>query len=421
MIALSRSAKASVVPRSRPLVFVSLTLACGYALVAGCGGSTPAGTGGAGTGSSTSSTGGGTTTASGDTTTASSGSGGSGGQTTHPLEEGAYVGTLKATTNDTCNGAFKLFTDNMTLAWKSGTELTLTSAPDLVIDCTLAQGGISCAPYAAPDIQVDATTLLHLGSTPGAFTVLSPSSFDLVEAVTFSCIGAGCAAFAAANNVDLPCSITANENFTIPPCDILAGGCDDSTAKCTLAVDPMFVGTLSCEAPPGAGKLADPCTRPTNTLGVDTCGPGLFCSGLGYPKATPQQRECRQFCELGTACPAGTGCTALDVPGIHGFCAPTCTSFQGDCGADQACRAGARLDGDSSMGGNFYCNFLGTLPPYAPCTSSNDCQDDTECRLQKDSTLACQPLCDATTHPCADPLATCQMFSDVPGLGRCVK
>jgi hypothetical protein len=144
----------------------------------------------------------------------------------------------------------------------------------------------------------------------------------------------------------------------------------------------------------------------------------LLC---GYAQATPQPRECRRLCKATADCQAGTVCAPLGTADFSfGLCAPTCEPFMNTCAPGVGCHGMTLVDEMGATAG-FGCNLEGTKAPFEACKSNLECGNDAGCLPGPDGvTFECTPFCDGT-HPCADPGATCSMFTTPVGYGKCIK
>jgi hypothetical protein len=202
-----------------------------------------------------------------------------------------------------------------------------------------------------------------------------------------------------------------------PGCDPVAQDCTDATnTKCTLTQSaPMAPLNTTCVAPTGMGKDGDTCTRTNNMVGLDDCGKGLFCSGLGT-LMNPPARHCRAFCNADTTCAAGSQCGALTM--TAGLCVPTCALFGSTCGAGLDCdNLFVDTDGQNVF---FSCRMAGTAAAGASCATNGDldcvagavCLDPTQMNMPK-----CYTLCDAT-HACTT--GACKPFAMGKPAGACM-
>jgi hypothetical protein len=136
-----------------------------------------------------------------------------------PLEEGVYLGTVLGLSDDGCGDlSGNLSAGDWTLSWEDDdSSFTITNANETsVVPCEFADDVITCEPYvqtASPNI----TTSLEIAFSGGEVAVLSPTSFQLEQTVTFDCSGAGCGDFAASNNVTLPCDVDLEGDYAIAP------------------------------------------------------------------------------------------------------------------------------------------------------------------------------------------------------------
>ena len=335
---------------------------------------------------------------------------------------GNYRGVV-STRGDTCAGAFDYAAGAPTVSWKGDNQFTLTYYhPDRAVTCT-AGTTIACTSFpaqtsdAAPDAKITQTLeSLEVSEVTG-------STFKLRAKASASCAGAGCAAVAAEGKLTFPCGATIEAVYTLGGCDVVAANCTDPKApKCAMSYEGASeVAVESCTPSLGNGKLGEPCTRPKEVVGSDTCGPGLFCSGLNHPKSTPQERECRLYCAWDTVCPTGTACQSLSSDNRLGFCGQKCVPFGGGCASGNSCKPAPLVGGGGGLAG--FCNLDGTSPAYAACKNVLDCGADTTCREKTPGSGAmCSPYCDAT-HPCADAAATCTPFAspELAKFGSCLK
>ncbi|MBI5610425.1 MAG: hypothetical protein HY902_16225 [Deltaproteobacteria bacterium] len=334
---------------------------------------------------------------------------------TKKLQEGNYLGATGATIKSNCGPEFSVVLGNTDLRWVDSTKFTLTSmGPKSVFHCTAGSPTV-CDPV---EIAVPAspTYTQKLGIVTKDVVVKSSTEFTMILAFTVGCEGASCTS-------NDNCEIEIESNYTAGGCDVLLSNCSDpATSKCTIV--PGEEGqeiTTTCKPFLGKAKLGEPCNRPNDVVGEDTCDTGLFCSYYGLSKSTPQQRVCRQMCELESPCPTGTKCFGVNGSQLAGHCAPACTPFVNNCGSPElTCKM---LQLVSAVGAfDFTCSWSGSVADFAECTKSEECAPNSHCRQVAGGKALCSPLCD-DAHPCADKDAVCLSFTSwtIANFGSCTK
>ncbi|HJZ85504.1 MAG TPA: hypothetical protein VKN99_10055 [Polyangia bacterium] len=169
--------------------------------------------------------------------------------------------------------------------------------------------------------------------------------------------------------------------------------------KCALTF-PMGATTASFNCTTGgSATTGQPCDRPTNTPGVDTCVAGDFCSALDVPSG----RVCRRICTSAAGCGAGESCFEVGNP--YGACrASTCDPFaaaspcpqSNPLAMSQVCTWGlltgrtasapmCTLGGPVGVGGA--CNATATPPTL--CTQGAVCLNDNRCHKLCDGAHGC--------------------------------
>jgi hypothetical protein len=187
-------------------------------------------------------------------------------------------------------------------------------------------------------------------------------------------------------------------------CDPVAQDCADPEApKCRLDLtDPLYITALCAEELGDLG-LGEPCSRPTETQGVDDCAAGLYCSPIGEPLGDPQSRRCRTQCDAHDQCgdgyctlfnSAADGVFPPDVRAV-GVCFEECDPLD-----PEACVEGAHC------GTSFAIDFTlaiscqpgdGDGEEGASCTRDTDCAPTLGCFGG-----ACRPWCDLEDDGCAE-------------------
>lgn len=194
-------------------------------------------------------------------------------------------------------------------------------------------------------------------------------------------------------------------------CDPVAQDCTDPVAtKCTLIIDAAFTAFIDeeCMAPKGDAMLGEPCVRPTNTPGIDTCA-STYCANFGNAGTT--ERTCHTICQSDDICAEGEACLGM-FELQYGACSVECNPFPTDNCAAGSCSATTK----TSLEWGFFCfPSTGSTPDGAVCTTFDECLDGSSC-LASETELEthCRPYCDPT-HPC-DAGFDCSPFeSDTPG------
>ncbi|MFO0755877.1 MAG: hypothetical protein U0359_05270 [Byssovorax sp.] len=201
------------------------------------------------------------------------------------------------------------------------------------------------------------------------------------------------------------------------PCDPIAQDCVESVAsKCVFHLDDANAATSKCEAPLGHQMLGETCQRPTNETGVDDCEKGLYCSGIGLPKSSPQARTCRTLCNDVGSCGEGSLCLPLDGDRTIGFCAKLCDPFDPSACADPTLKCDNFTNIDGNAGPS--CQWVGPKGEGESCASPADCQKGLTCNAS-----VCSRFCNdahlcpgADEHCSANPFATWPL---TPALGAC--
>jgi hypothetical protein len=213
-------------------------------------------------------------------------------------------------------------------------------------------------------------------------------------------------------------------------CDFLEQNCAAPAApKCRVDfTDQTYVATM-CDELLGTAALDEECTRPDDTVGVDTCDQGLFCANVGQPYSNPQKRVCRTLCDRSSMCEEGRKCQALNVkpdggafpPDLHfvGVCYPCCCDFfdTSTCPAGTTCLTGNSTENEALP----LCSPSKGAKKGEACTSNNDCANGHGCVRVATSTDkgTCQPWC-GNAHPACDPAQTCLMFDTARDIGLCM-
>jgi len=205
-------------------------------------------------------------------------------------------------------------------------------------------------------------------------------------------------------------------------CDVYAQNCVDPAApKCEVDYSdrvniPTFCGELL-----GTQQVNEPCVRPNNVVGEDTCDIGLICSNLGRPALT--DRICRRFCKSSDECEPDEFCTVLNSGGgaplpanvrLVGYCAgPNCDFFDTTtCPGTATCLTTTSMENVSTP----VCTWSNSKQKGEACTSNNDCAHGLLCLS---STSKCAPMC-GNAHPTCDTTETCAMINTAMDLGVCV-
>jgi hypothetical protein len=208
------------------------------------------------------------------------------------------------------------------------------------------------------------------------------------------------------------------------PCDVFMQDCVDPKApKCTLDVtaDPIAMDS-TCEPSLGTQKDHEPCERPNDSPGVDTCDKGLWCSAINHVVATPQERECRKLCKASSECSTGEACVRLndsDPSGnypagtrIVGACFDTCPDIfdQSNCVADHKCLSDFEPDLKTMV---TICLPAGTAKVGESCKANDDCAGAAGCMLDPGPDHGtCQPWCDNSAHKTCAAGQTCLGFQN---------
>lgn len=194
-------------------------------------------------------------------------------------------------------------------------------------------------------------------------------------------------------------------------CDPVAQDCADPLAtKCTLIIDAGFTAFVdeACTEPKGDALLGEPCVRPTNTPGIDTCV-STYCANFG--NADPATRTCHTICQDDDICPADEACLGM-FELQYGVCSTECSPFPEDTCAAGTCAATSK----TSLVWGFFCvPSQGSTPDGAVCTTFDECLDGSSCLAgETELETHCRPYCDLT-HPCEPGLECSPFESDTPG------
>ncbi len=181
-------------------------------------------------------------------------------------------------------------------------------------------------------------------------------------------------------------------------CDPILQNCEMAAPKCTVVDDGSGMNLVTqCVAGGGAGAAGDACTRTNDVIGMDDCGRGLFCSGLGN-LVDPPMRRCLEFCRMDADCTSGK-CSLLTTAPAFGLCVTACAPFGTDCtnGLDCANLIPA-VDGATAFLG---CRGVGAQAAGMPCMSDLDCAKDLVCLdPAMTGSGSCFALCDKA-HACS--------------------
>jgi hypothetical protein len=200
--------------------------------------------------------------------------------------------------------------------------------------------------------------------------------------------------------------------------------CNPITQNCT---DPCFskcnyfsleAGTsvaagnfVGCGPWVGDAGLDQPCTRPTDDPGYDTCAKGFSCVSLSTPADASTLRVCRPTCSAQNNCSPNEFCAAMTVPTLpitqFGICARNCDPWTTQCASGDGCVN--YLDINNHF--NLTCGVVGQTAIGQQCAGGNSCVAGSSCTQVGDSgSSVCAPFCDGT-HTCST--GTCA--TPVPG------
>lgn len=194
-------------------------------------------------------------------------------------------------------------------------------------------------------------------------------------------------------------------------CDPVAQDCADPAAsKCEIDYATQPELPAKCVAPLGDAKAGEACTRPTNQAGIDTCA-DAYCSMIEHPRADPQERSCRSFCNSNAMCGDGAFCSRLNVPkgGVNapmppgvrmlGLCVKQCDLWAPDpCAPDTRCVPVYDVENTQ---GKTLCIGYGKAQQGDACSAPEDCDLGLMCFGQ-----VCQPDCN-DKHPTCPNGMTC--------------
>jgi hypothetical protein len=240
--------------------------------------------------------------------------------------------------------------------------------------------------------------------------------------------------FSACDNSPLSAGndLSANNNdLSVSP--DLGGGCDvvkqdcPQGQKCTV----ITTGTgqdvsqfASCLATSGTLGLNDPCTR--TAPGMDGCGAGLFCTGVGYAGTmSDPMRHCNKLCKQDMDCLTGQKCEAISDDGQSGLCTAACELLSTTCGTGLTCSLELEdIDTTDQNNPDIYltCRSIGQGNVGDACMDDTDCGADMFC----DSSNGCTQFCDDSSNPphkClnegVDGGLSCSPFNGATGPGQC--
>jgi hypothetical protein len=207
-------------------------------------------------------------------------------------------------------------------------------------------------------------------------------------------------------------------------CDLLAQDCKDPcNPKCSFfaleAGTSIAAGNfVACGPLAGEGGVDQPCTRPTNVAGYDTCAKGFCCVSSSTPADASTLRVCRPVCAAAGNCLSGEFCEAMTVPTLPisqgGICARKCDPWSTACASGDGCVT--YLDITNTF--QLTCGVTGSSAAGATCAGGNDCLPGAACwRVGDSGTSACAPYCDGT-HLCSS--GTCTAPAGTTGFKICL-
>lgn len=222
--------------------------------------------------------------------------------------------------------------------------------------------------------------------------------------------GAGGSVDAAPAVVDAASSI---DSAVSASCDPIAQDCTaGDTPKCAVTFQPTGP---ECVEELGMDELDAPCTRPTNTAGIDTCEQGLYCANFGVDTG----RVCRDMCTAAAGCQDSSRLCFNMLDSGFGACVPACAPLvaPSTCPAQQNCHVYPPDLGGSNEG---YCEPSGTLAQGQTCTDNRECDTGLGCiSVLLGGPSTCEVVCDPTNNTQCDMNVTCLPFTNAPGYGFC--
>jgi hypothetical protein len=222
-----------------------------------------------------------------------------------------------------------------------------------------------------------------------------------------------------------------NNDLSVSPdlgagCDVVKQDCPQGQ-KCTVIMTGSgqdVSNFATCLPATGTLGVGDSCTR--TAVGMDQCGPGLFCTGVGYAgtQAAPM-RHCNKLCKQDSDCLTGQKCEPISDDMSSGLCTAACELFSSTCGTGLTCTMLLEdIDTTDPMNPDLYltCRSIGAGAVGDTCMADTDCSADMYC----DPNNGCTQYCDDSSNPphlCLnenkDGGLSCSPFNGATGPGQC--